>query len=171
MLLRGVRVIWAIAVIITAFVIFRVVAPADKILEELRIFQLSVGMMMAVSYGPEVWKILRGQRPAHGDLLILGVFLTGVGFVLQGVWFLLWRLGGKPNWMLDATGFAAIVLLLVIAAVLHVLSPGAIGAKVPRRNLLWLGVAVGITFGLVTWIYATRPNATAIVDWLEPFFR
>ena len=115
-------------------------------------------------------EILIVRTPTHAQQLVLGIVAVWVGGAGNAAWFGLWRLAGKPPWMLEnayINGFW--VWMICVGGVLHLTAPRAIDGRIPRSN--WVGVtSVLIASFVLAWVLiANPPDASLIADWLEPY--
>lgn len=104
----------------------------------------SVALMVVIIYGWSIVRIVRENDadPSHG--LVIGIFLAFLADIVGSAYGMAWRWNGRPtDWpMMGFWQFPA--YLTTIAAIHHIAVPNAINGKIPRRRIIWLGVAFGL---------------------------
>lgn len=150
-----------------AFGIILCVAPTHELIEYLRIMQASVAVAVVIAYAPSAFDAVRKKRPNMADQVSMGISLGFLSLMGSGLWFLLWRLSGKPDWMLDSWLAALLIFASIIAGVLHLSAPGAINGVIPKRNFVWLGAAVGLGSLLFLTVMVFEPDLRPLVERLE----
>ena len=146
-------------------------APNHYTIELLRIAQAAIGVTVVTAYMPMALRALLSKNPDRVGQLSMGITLGFSSLVFSGLWFLLWRMGGQPAWMLSSEFAGFVIWMSILAGVLHVTAPGAINGMVPRRNLIILGLTMGAAvaiFLLVEWV---DPDVGVIVRLVPNFMR
>lgn len=108
----------------------------------------ALSAIVVISYGWSVWKI-RGERipdASHG--LIIGIFLAFSADLLGSILGIAWRISGRPTEWTGAQFWMFSSYVTALAAIHHIAVPGAIDGKVPKRNVVLVGIALVIS-GLV----------------------
>lgn len=139
------------------------------LIEALRILQVSVAVAVVISYMGPALDAVRSERVNLVQQLSLGISLGFLSLALTGGWFTLWRLAGQPQWMpnSDINGF--FIWLSILAGALHLTAPGAIDGRIPPRNWVWLGAAVGGAVLLFLIFLAQQPDLAWFAKALEPW--
>jgi hypothetical protein len=164
-------VVWTATALFAVFLAAAKVFPYESFLETLRVLQMTVWTVVGVAYCAEgFWAVLHG-RPNNREQLILGICVGAAAYVMLGAWSLLWRLSGQPAWMFNSDINAAIITASILAGVLHVTAPGAIDGTVPKRNWIYLGVAIGGAVLISGITLSLQPSLAWIVHAIEPYFR
>jgi hypothetical protein len=156
-------------VCIVAFWVVLLIAPRNETIELLRITQASMAAAVAVAFSSLATYALLKIYPDRVEQMSMGValgFFSSFGF---GFWALLWRLAGKPDWMLESSVQAFWIYLSILAGALHITAPGAVDGRIPRPNKIALGTAVGagvLVFLLLLW---TVPDLSQPMEAIRPY--
>ncbi len=167
------RVTWTASLLILGyFVLMRYVPVSNtKMYEGLHTLRISIGIAVIIAYSDVCLDAIRVSKPDRVGQLALGIVTSWIGTVGSGLWSLLWRLGGKPPWMLESSFSGVWWWLMILGGILHITAPGAINGIVPRRNKIRLGVGVGAGVLATLILIAVQPDLTHLVELIEPYFR
>jgi hypothetical protein len=167
------RVTWTAFVLLGAYFVATayIPVPNSTIYEVLHTLRVSAGLAVWVAYCEAALQAVRMSRPDHIRQLALGIVATQTGIVGAAIWGLLWRLGGKPDWMLESSMNGVWWWITILGSVLHITAPGAINGSIPTPNKIRLGIAIGTAVGAAMLIMVLRPDLRPIVDMMEPWFR
>ena len=134
---------------------------------------LVLAINVCIAFAPGVLSALFSDKPFDkSDYLGLGIFNSWAALVLRSGWVLAWRWLGEPHWMTETDFSTFFISLSAYAAVMHIISPGALKEAVPPRRWVIIGFWVGLAvlLGLLM-IYssdiqerirhASTPNDTA----------
>lgn len=169
-ILRG-RLLIAGVVMSAIYWLGTLATPGTSNLEFEHIARTSVALAVVLAYASIFAAALLSTRPDRVEQLSSGIVLSWVSTVLVSLWALVYRLGGKPAWMLDSDFYGYLIHLQVLGGILHITAPGAVGGGIPRRNWISLGVACGVTLFIFLMIVGFQPDARAVVNFLEHYFR
>lgn len=173
----GCRVFWTTITCIVAFFILGFTLPEQPFLELVRILQATTSIVVAIAFSADAWESLTSEKEDTTDSIVIGIFLQHVSLFWVGFWLLLYRLSGRPEWMINTLFFGFWGgWLSSIAALLHVWAPGVLRRlgnedEVPTARLRAVGVATAIgVFGILV-VLATQPNAQWLVELIRPYVR
>lgn len=110
-----------------------------------------VSAAVLVAYGR--WGIeAMGMQPITRDhQLLLGINLAWLGTFLRSAFVIWWRVGAHGDAPIDSDWVTLFNTMILLGGALHITAPGVIDNKIPPRNWIMLGAALGI--GLtVGWI-------------------
>lgn len=145
--------------------------PSSSNMEFEHIARTSISLAVVMAYASIFAGALMSSRPDRVEQLSAGIVLSWVSTLLVSMWALLYRLGGRPAWMLDSDIYGYLIHLQVLGGILHITAPGAVGGGIPRRNWISLGVASGVTLFVFLMIIGFQPNAQRLVSYMEYYFR
>lgn len=163
------RSAWAATILLGGFWVVTAFTPRMETIEFLRIVQISVGVVVVVSYAAHALRALLEPYPTRVQQLSMGIDIGFLSLVLGGIWFLLWRMADQPYWMPNSRLAAFFIWLSILAGVLHVTAPGAVNGQVPTRAKVLLGLAVGsgaLVFLTLLW---HEPDLRPWINALEPW--
>jgi hypothetical protein len=105
----------------------------------------AVSLMVVIVYGVSLWHFLRERSGAGIHGLTLGIFLAFAADLFGGVYGLVWRWYGQPAEWANGAAWLFPSFLTVIAAIHHIAAPGVLDGRVPRRNIILIGIAFGLS--------------------------
>lgn len=110
------------------------------------VFALSAGI--AVAYAPIVRDAFRYSYIDGPNILTVGIFVGWSATFLARGGSIVWRLLGQPPDWLNSSLWGFHIALSCVAALAHLVAPGAVAGRVPTRQWLKIGalVAVGVLF-------------------------
>ncbi|WP_407529468.1 hypothetical protein [Methylobacterium oryzisoli] len=135
----------------------------------MRVLQSAVAAVVCYIYWPDAWAAIRTNAPERGDYLVLGIYTGWLATMCQGLYSVTFRLAGNPMWLINADPVGLWIMMSVMAGVLHVLAPEAIGGTVPRRNRIAVGGGLGCAIVVVLVLLAVRPDVGPAVERLKPY--
>lgn len=162
-------IIWAAAVLFIGYQILNAFVPNEDMIIYVRILDVAATAAALWIFAPDAWGGIIRKSPEPRDFLIVGIWLKFLSSELQGIYAIIYRLGGAPRWFLNNELLPGVIMVGVIAVVCHVLAPGAIGARdgrpaVPRRNQYGLAIGFGCAVLMVGALIASKPD---VQPWLE----
>lgn len=158
-------VIWTATGLYLIFLMGAWLVPNRALMESLRAFLLAISVAVVVAYArPALQAVFAARRPDLVEQLTLGIALAWGTTVIQSGWYMMWRLAGQPPWMVNNDFNALLLYSLCLAACLHITAPGAVDGVIPRRNMIVLGVAVGIAALLVSFLVLFNPDVTQFLE-------
>jgi hypothetical protein len=171
------RALWVGIAAAAVYVLLGAVLPAQPFLEFVRIVMATAAVIASVAYSAEAWESATTERADQTDSIVIGIFLQHFTLAFTGIYLLLYRLAGRPEWMLNTLTFGFVSgWLSALASFLHVWAPGVLRrtpetGEVPSARLRAVGfvAAVGMFATLV--VLATQPNAVWIVESIRPWVR
>lgn len=163
-------VVWTSLTLYLIFIACAWILPNRILIETLRAMLLSISIAVVIAYAaPAVSAMLDKRRPDLVAQLTLGIALGWAATAFQSTWSLIYRLAGQPLWMQNNDLNALIIWSLCLAAALHITAPGAIDGRIPRRNMVSLGLAIGAGVLIVSIIMIWNPNVDGLVDAIKPW--
>lgn len=173
----GCRVFWTTVVCIIAYFALGFALPEQPFLELVRILQAVTAIVVVIAFSVDAWESLTSETTDRTDSIVIGIFLQHVSLFWIGFWLLLYRLSGRPEWMLNTLFFGFWGgWLSSLAALLHVWAPGVLRradseGEIPpsRLRAVSLAAALGV-FGVLV-VLATQPNARWLVESIRPWVK
>lgn len=156
--------LWAAALLFALYWPAAVLAPPGFLLEGLHAVRIAVCAVVVVAYAPVCLEALALGRIGRVEQLSLGITVGWGALLLQGLWSLLWRLAGRPAWMVDSDLDGFLVWVTILGAVLHVTAPGAVDGRVPRRTWIVTGLAFGAGLLAAALLLLRRPEIGAAAE-------
>lgn len=83
------------------------------------------------------------RRPGSLDFLTVGVVLGWLSVFMNRQWAQGLRTFPDAEWMRTSWFIAFYILIAVVAGGFHLLAGGSVDGRIPKRNLIWLGLVVG----------------------------
>ncbi|UMY16681.1 hypothetical protein MMB17_18640 [Methylobacterium organophilum] len=162
-------IIWASAVFFTGYQILNVFVPNGEMILYVRILDVAATAVALWIFAPDAWGGFLRRTPIPRDFLIVGIWLKFLSSELQGIYAILYRLGGAPQWFLNNELLPWVIMIGIVAVVLHVCTPGALDERdgrpaVPRRNQYALAIGFGCAVLMVGALVASKPD---VQPWLE----
>ena len=103
----------------------------------------------------------------------IGIFYSWTFGALWRIWTLLWLTSGQEPWMVNNDLIAFFQAGIFLAAVYHLISPGAIGGHrgeaMPSLKWIVVGVVAGVAVGLASFLSLASPDTSAFVHWIKPY--
>jgi hypothetical protein len=107
------------------------------------VFASAAGVCLA--YSPAVWDAMTAARSMdRSDWLCMGVFVSWFSIVVARSWSIIWRVLGRPPWLLDSDLISYSLYMAIWAAIFHLAAPGGIDDRVPPQRWINIGIAVSI---------------------------
>lgn len=156
------HIVWTLGIVHVVFVAMLAFIERELYQEILTgvLFGVALGAITATA--PEGWRTLaRPSDPERfgGDLLVVALPILFIATAIGSGWSLYWRALGQPPGMLDASIWAYHRFLLIIAASLAMVSPGAYRGRLPPIELLklagWVGLG-GFVFAMTVFYVVAR---------------
>jgi hypothetical protein len=169
------RALWVGMAALASYVVLGAVLPTQPFLEFVRIVMATAAVITAVAYGAEAWESATTERSDQTDSIVIGIFLQHFTLAFTGVWLLLYRLAGRPEWMLNTLVFGFVSgWLSALASSLHVWAPGVLRrtpetGEVPSVRLRAVGIAAALGVFATLVVLATQPNAIWLVESMRPW--
>lgn len=116
------------------------------------VLALSAGIVVA--YAPIVKDALRHHLIEGSDILTIGIFVGWLATFYARGGSIIWRLLGQPPEWLNSALWGFHIALSCVAALAHLIAPGAIAGRVPTRQWLKIGALVTIGVLLVAAVFA-----------------
>jgi hypothetical protein len=139
--------------------------------ESLRAFVFALSVAIASSFAkPAFHAFTRKTFPDHVGQLAMGIFLLWTSMAIQSFWYVLWRVAGQPLWMFNNDFNSFTLYLFSIGGALHVTAPGALDGVIPARNMIKIGISLGVAALFLAFVMLASDSATAFVEFLHPFF-
>jgi hypothetical protein len=142
---------------------------ASPLLEFLRILQTATGFAVAIAYLRYSWRALLGLEVDREEQLALGIFLGGLYFGLTGLWAVVWRRGGRPDFMFNNDVFGFLLWLSVISGNLMIALPNSLSGRIPGRNSVAMGAAFGIAILVSMIVLWLSVDLTWVAEWIKPY--
>lgn len=171
------RALWVTVSFVLAYVVLAAALPTQPFLEFVRILQATAAIIVVVAFSGDAWDSVTRDKPDRSDALIVGVFLQHVSIFVTGIWLLLYRLGGREDWMLNLMWFGLLSgWLSIVASFLHVYPVGVLrsgdsGEEVPPARLRMVGIAAAVGVFAILVVLATQPNVRGLLEMARPWMR
>lgn len=163
------RLFWAGLFLLFGYVAIDSIVPNADMILAMRVLQAAGAAVVCYIYWPDAIGALRAREPTMGDFLTVGIFTSWFATFCQATYSIVFRLAGSPLWLINADPVGLWITISVMAAILHVLAPEAIGGMVPRRNRVAVGGGLGVAIAIVLFVLAVRPDLGAAVERLKPW--
>ncbi len=163
------RLFWAGLILLFGYVAIDSIVPNADMILAMRVLQAAIAGVVCYIYWPDALAAIRNRQPTMGDYLTLGIFFGWLATHCQALYSIMFRLAGSPMWLINADPIGVWISISVMAGILHVLAPEAIGGVVPRRNRVAVGSGLGIAIAVVLLVLVLRPDLGAAVEKLRPF--
>lgn len=141
--------------------------PTNEQTEWLRVFMIVIsgtGILLCIR---SFWAIIIRPAPISAQQSVIGLFLILLGIFLGGIWLLLWRMAGFPEWMIksDMNGF--LLYILGLGALFSVLAVKTGDEGRARTDWRRVAIILGVTLVLGIAVVHIRPDVRPVVDWLK----
>lgn len=140
------RHVWAFAGLYTAFWASAAFTTYVQLNVLIQCVTMGVSVAVLTAYGKFAFEAITERRPSREDHLLLGITLAWLGVFLRASFVLAWRanlLGPPPTEVLESDWITSFNFMIFLGGVLHVTAPGSLDGRIPRRNLIILGAAIG----------------------------
>jgi hypothetical protein len=129
-----------------------VLVPEDLFGTLLRVLQVAASVIVIAAYAPYGLDGLRSGHPDRAEKLALAVCMGFVAVGLNGLWFLIFRLADRPEWMAGSWVHGFTLWLVSVSSVLFISAASALrGAVHNRRSILISAIFVA---GLAVFVIA-----------------
>jgi hypothetical protein len=161
---------WTALSLTAVYVLLAVFMPVQPFLEFVRIAQATAAIIVVTAFSRDAWDSITRAKPEPADSLIIGIFLQAISIFVSGIWLLMYRLGGRQDWMLNLLGFGFLSgWLSAIASIMHVYPVGVLraardGDEVPPARLRAAGIAAAVGVCCILIVLATQPDVHEILD-------
>lgn len=145
------------------FLLLAIFTHDDPLLIIIRVLQGGLWTIVLVAYGAEAFRLMKRGEISEVALATTGIALAALYHILYSFWLLLWRLMGQPRDMVNNDYIGFVVWMSVVAAILLIGAPGAVGGVIPRRTWLVIGTTFGIGIVIGSSIVAFNPE---IAHWI-----
>lgn len=162
--------LWLGGFIIFSYWLFAPLMPGEQLVEWLRSSQIIVSVIVAIAYMPSIVEILKERMPSQAQQLVLGIVVAWAGAAGNAGWFLLWRLAGKPEWMVGTASINGFFIwMMVVGGFLHLTAPRSIEGTFPRSNWVRIVVVLALSAALAVYMLSSPPDARGLAEWLRPY--
>jgi hypothetical protein len=130
-----------------AVMAFWVLMPARVTIGEAVLIQALRGVLSLVVTIMFFWSLIslwRHKLPDVGHALTAGIALAFAADVYSSILTITWTLRDTPMDWRTYPGWHFSFYLTSLAAILHIMVPGAINGIVPRRNVILVSCAIGL---------------------------
>lgn len=128
-----------------AFVIVAWLTDAANLIPSLNIALLALSAGVIVAYWPGIRLFFEtAGPPAQGEIIILGIFLGWTGILINGGWAIVWRWTGMSKEFATTGLVSYFRFVMICAAFMHLMAPGALKDHIPTRQWITKGVIVAI---------------------------
>jgi hypothetical protein len=137
------RFVWLFIIPNLVFAAIAYLTEAAQLIVVLNFALVALWVGVCVAYYPPVVVILLDDRPLdRADILALGIFCGGFSIVVIRTWSMVWRILGKPEWLLESDIVSYALFTSVIAAVFHLAAPGGLNDRVPPKRWINIGISI-----------------------------
>jgi hypothetical protein len=162
------RVVFSACILVCAILILGVVVPEGDLIIATRIFQASTAASVVAVYWPDARSAWKSNSPEVGDYLIVGITIGWCATFCQAMFSVIYRLAGGPLWFANADVNSLWILMSSISGWLHIMAPGGVDGKVPRRNRIGLGVSIGSAVASTCLVLWSRPDIGPTLEMFRP---
>jgi hypothetical protein len=162
------RVVFSAIILVFAIIFLGIIVPEGDLIIATRIFQASTAASVVVVYWPDARLAWKSNSPEVGDYLIVGITIGWCATLCQAMFSVIYRLAGGPLWFANADVNSLWILMSSISGWLHIMAPGAVDGKVPRRNRLGLGISIGASVAVTCLVLWSRPNIAPALEFFRP---
>lgn len=163
------RTLWAALALFALYWALARLVPSGPLMEGLHAVRVALCLVVVAAYAPVCLEALASGRIGRVEQLSLGITLGWGATLCGGLWSLLWRLAGRPGWMVDSSLDGFLLWVVTLSAVLHVTAPGAVDGTVPRRAWIVTGLALGAGALAAAVLLVRRPDVAGLVEFLRPW--
>ncbi len=141
--------------------------PTNEQTEWLRVFMIVISGTGILICTRSFLAIIMKPAPVSAQQSVIGLFLILLGLFLGGIWLLLWRMTGFPEWMIksDMNGF--LLYLLGLGAMFTVLAVKTSDEGRARTDWRRVAIILGVTLVLGIAVVHIRPDVRPVVEWLK----
>jgi len=140
------------------------------LIEFLRIMQFSLSAAVFSAYIADGVPLLFKAHASPTEYAALGISCKAISLFGFGVWMTLWRLAGKPDWMLDSI-VQMVMIAIGTAGALLLLGAPRIDSRIPAPWVLRMAIGVGVGFAIFGFVLVNQPKTDGFVKWMEPWAR
>jgi hypothetical protein len=162
------RVVFSSILLVLTLLWLGVVIPEGDLIIACRIFQASTAASVVAVYWPDARFAWKSNSPEVGDYLIVGITIGWSATFCQAMFSVIYRLAGGPLWFANADINSLWIVMSSISGWLHIMAPGAVDGKVPRRNRLGLGAGIGAAVAVTCLVLWSRPNIGPALEFFRP---
>ena len=127
------------------FLVMNYVTDGGALITVLRMTLFAAAFGVCIAYLPAVIDAFTADRDLdRADWLCMGVFVSWAAVIVISAWSVLWRVLGKPTWLLDSDVIAYSLYMSLWAAAFHLAAPGSVKDRVPPRRWINIGIAVTV---------------------------
>jgi hypothetical protein len=141
--------------------------PTNEQTEWLRVFMIVISGTGILLYIRSFLAIVLRPTPIAAQQSVIGTVLILLGLFLGGIWLLLWRMAGFPEWMIksDMNGF--LLYILGLGALFSVLAVKTGDEGRARTDWRRVAIILGVTLVLGIAVVHIRPDVRPVVEWLR----
>lgn len=131
-------------VAVAALILFTPTIISDENAIVVQALRVAASLTIVIAYGMSIWEE-RGARIANSThVFIFGIFMAFLGDLVAGSVSIGWRLVGKPDQWATHSFWILGAWLTIIAALHHLVAPGVVDGRIPKRSAWLIGISVGI---------------------------
>ncbi len=123
---------------------------------------ISVSVTLIVGYAPAMWDGITQRQLKMVGMYALGACLPWMAILLNRAWIQVARIS-NADWMMHSPVVAVSWFLFLLAGIVQVLSPGVANGRIPRHNLLVVGLLLGIAASISLAVWAVNLGVPPIV--------
>lgn len=161
--------IFGVALVLLMYWAIAPFVSISPLIEWLRAAQLVISLSVAILYLPGLVEILFVRAPSQVQQLVFGIVIAWAGGAGISAWLGLWRMAGRPEWMLDSAISGFFTWMICVGGFLHLTAPRAIDGRIPRANWAASAFALVASLALAWVLLVVPPDVRWIADWLEPY--
>ena len=129
-------------VLVAAYWIAAFFVPAPLVIVGFSYILIAIAVAVTVAYLPSVVQALAEDRLDRVAQLTIGIVLSWMAIIMARGWGNAIRILDQ-DWMRNSPIVGFYLFISILAGVLHITAPGVINGKVPQRNWIILGCAIG----------------------------
>lgn len=171
MLLVRSRHLWIAVALATTFWVSSRFAPTQSTLLATNSLMFAGSLAVSVAYFPYFWSAVRGLGPKDAESVTIGIWYSWTFGAIWRLHSIVWLRAGSPAYFVQNDLIAFYQSGIFLAAMYHVVSPGAIGGRYGEKipSLKW--IAVGTVVGVASFATLQLESSRADVRWLTDYVR
>lgn len=165
--------LWVGLILFATFWLTVHLLPVDTVLLISNSLLLAGSTAVAIAYAPVVWQAISQDQAPRFQRIALGIFYAWFFGMLWRVHALIWLKAGSPAWFANNDMIAFYQAGIFLAAMYHLISPGAVGGvrgeRMPSLKWVAVGSVVGSAMLLALILSAYTVDTTDLVNALRPY--
>lgn len=165
------HVLWLGIALVLAYWPLSLFLPGDLLISLLRAVQIIASVIVIAAYAPFGLEGLRHRYPNKVEQLALAITVLFTAIALNGLWFLVWRLTHRPEWMTDSFIHGFTLWLVSVSSVLYISAASALQGGICSRKSIVIATAFVAGIGAVILALVYVPGLNDAVEAIRPFLQ